>query len=156
MPDNPRRALAGLLLISLDVKLGGGGWLVGVGYPGELRDLPGESLLVEALHIPLGAHLERSIDEDLDEVLADIAPHLVTHLLEGRDGADDHTYPVARKEVGHEPYPQDVGVPVLPGETQPLGEVGPHYVPVQNLDPAKAVPELVLDDLGDGGLARPG
>src|SRR5215208_6210281 len=119
--DDPGRALPGLLFIGLDVQLGGGGRLVRVGHTGELRDLPRESLLVEALDVPLGAHLQGSIDEDLDEVLTNVAPHLVTHLLEGRDSADDHTYPVARQQVGDEPYPQDIGVPVLPGKTKALG-----------------------------------
>src|ERR687889_500210 len=60
-------ALFGLFLVGLEDEVGGGGRLVGIGYPSELLDLPGKSLLIEALHVPLGTNLERSIDEDLDE-----------------------------------------------------------------------------------------
>src|ERR671915_2134864 len=81
-------ALLGRLLVGLEREVGGGGRLVGVGDTRKLLDLPGEGLLVETLHVPLGAHLERGIDEDLDEV-DDPAPHLVARLFVGRDGADD-------------------------------------------------------------------
>src|SRR5918997_7055853 len=106
-------ALLGLLLVGLEDEVGGGGRLVGVGDAGELLDLPGESLLVEALDVPLGANLERGIDEDLDEV-DDPAPHLIARLLVGRDGADDNTNPVASEQVRHEADPQDVYVAVVP------------------------------------------
>src|SRR5919107_86298 len=148
-------ALFGLLLVGLEDEVGGGGWLVGIGYSGELLDLPGKSLLVEALDVPLGTNLERSIDEDLDEV-DDPAPHLVACLFVGRDGADDHTNPVAREQVRHEADPQDVYVAVVPGEGKALGEVGPHYVPVEDLDGPLPLAQFVLDELGDGRLPRPG
>src|SRR5215217_5012141 len=137
--DDPGRALFSLL-VGLDVQFGSLRRLVRVGDAGELRDLPRECPLVEALDVTLGAHLQRSIDEDLDEILAHVLPDLVAHLLEGRDGADDHSYPVACQQVGHEPDPQYVGVPVLPGEPETLGQIGPHDVPVQNLDLAGANP----------------
>src|SRR5215210_2976902 len=132
--DDPAGALVGLLLIGLDVELRGGGRLVRVGDAGELRYLPGERLLVEALHVALGADLKRGVDEDLDEVLPDVAPDLVADLLERRDGGDDYPDPVAGQEVGHEPDPQDVGVPVLATKAEALGKVGAHDVPVEDLD----------------------
>src|SRR5215213_8476415 len=138
--DDPPRALLGVLLVGPYMQLRGSRHLVGVGDTGELRDLPRESLLVEALDVPLGTNLQRGIHEDLDEVLSDVAPYLVARLLKGRDDADDHTDPVARQEVGYEPDPEDVRVPVLPGKTEALAQVGPHNVPVQNLYLAKAVP----------------
>src|SRR3712207_3651868 len=113
---DPPGALVRLLLVGLYVQLGGGGRLVGIGYPGELPDLARESLLVEALHVALGAHLERRVDEDLDEVVPDVAPYLVADLLERRDGRDDLPRPVAGQEVGDEADPEDVGVAVLAGE----------------------------------------
>src|SRR5688500_8599499 len=83
-------ALVRLLLLGLDVELGGGGRLVGIGDACELRDLARESLLVETLHVALGAHLERRVDEDLDKVLPYGAPYRIADLLEGRDRRDDN------------------------------------------------------------------
>src|SRR5215218_4513531 len=48
------RALLGHLLICLEDKVGGDGRLIGVRDAGELLDLPGERLFVEALHVALG------------------------------------------------------------------------------------------------------
>src|SRR5919112_1793700 len=146
-------ALLGRLLVGLEHEVGGVGRFVGVGDAGELFDLPRESLLVEAFHVPVGADLQRGVDEDLDEV-HDPAPYLIPRLFIGRDGAHDHPDPVAREQVGDEPYPQDVYVAVVPGEAQALGEVGPDDVPVEYLHEPLPAPELALDDLGDGGLAR--
>src|ERR671920_1021247 len=115
-------ALFRRLFVGFQDKVGGGRRLVGVRDAGEVLYLPGESLLVEALDVPLCAHLQRSIDEDLDEVY-DPAPHLIPRLLVGRDGADDHTDPVAGEEVRHKADPQDVYIPILPGEAQALGQV---------------------------------
>src|SRR5215204_2510 len=84
-------ALFRRLLIGLEDEVGGVRRLVGVGDAGELLYLPCEGFLVEALDIPLCAHLQRSIDEDLNEVY-DPAPHLVPRLFVRRDGADDHAY----------------------------------------------------------------
>src|ERR687889_1908003 len=109
---DPAGALLRRLLIGLEDEVGGVRRLVGVRDTGELLYLPGESLLVEALDVPLCAHLQRSIDEDLDEVY-DPAPHLVPRLLVGRDGADDHTHPVAREQVRHEAYPDHVYVAIV-------------------------------------------
>src|SRR5215212_11702724 len=55
--DDPGRTLPGLLFIGLDVQIRGGRRLVRVGNTSELRDLPREGLLVEALDVPLGANL---------------------------------------------------------------------------------------------------
>src|SRR5829696_1162657 len=150
---HPLGALSGRLLVGLENQVWGVGRFVGVGDTGELFDLARESLLVEALHVPIRAHLQRGVDEDLDEV-HDPAPYLVPRLLVGRDGTDDHTNPVAREQVGDEPYPQDVYITVVPGEAEALGEVGPYDIPVEYLHGPFPVPELALDYLGDRGLAR--
>src|SRR5918993_2316374 len=148
-------ALCRRLLIGLQDEVRGVRWLVGVRDAGELLYLPGEGFLVETLDVPLCAHLQRSIDEDLDEVY-DPAPHLVARFFVGRDGADDHTHPVAGQEVCHKAYSEHVYVAVVPGEGKAFGEVGPHYVPVEDLHLPLPLAQLVLDDLGDGRLARPG
>src|SRR5690606_14392531 len=44
--------------------------LVRIGNPGELLDLPGESLCVETLDVALGADVDRSFDVHLDEPVA--------------------------------------------------------------------------------------
>src|SRR5215212_9096073 len=140
-------ALCRRLLIGLQDEVGGVRRLVGVRDAGELLYLPGESLLVETLDIPLCAHLKWSIDEDLDEVY-DPAPHLVPGLFVRRNGADDHTYTVAREQIRHEADPEHVYVAVLPGEGQSLGQFGPYDVPVEALHLPLPLPQLVLDDLG--------
>src|SRR5688500_13764450 len=152
---DPAGALIRRLLIGLEDEIGGVGRLVRVRDAGELLYLPGESLLVEALDVPLRAHLQRSIDEDLDEVY-DPAPHLVPRLLVRRDGADDHTHPVAREQVRHKADPEHVDVAIIPGESEAFGQVGPHDVPVQDLHVPLPLAQFVLDYLGYGRLARPG
>src|SRR6266542_5468050 len=57
------------------------GLLVGVGDAGELRDLSGEGLLVEALHVPARAFLDRGLHVDLDE-----GPELLDHGTRGAPG----------------------------------------------------------------------
>src|SRR5918994_7545110 len=148
-------ALFRRLFVGLEDEVGGVRRLVGVGDPGELLYLPGEGFLVEALDVPLCAHLQWSIDEYLDEVY-DPAPHLVPRLFVRRDGADDHAYPVAREQVRHEADPEHVYVAVLPGEGKTFGQVGPHDVPVEDLHLPLSLAQLVLYDLGYGRLARPG
>jgi hypothetical protein len=143
-----------LLLGGLEDQVWGHGRLVGVGDPGETLDLPRKRLLVEALDVALGGHLQGDVHENLDEVY-DPAPHLIAGLLVGRDGRHYHRYPVAREQIGHEPDPQDVYVAILPAEAEPLTQVGTYYVAVQHLHPAAPLLELVLDDLGYGGLASP-
>src|SRR5215212_6645002 len=147
-------ALFRRLLIGLEDEVGCVRRLVGVGDAGELFYLPGESLLVEALDVPLCAHLQWSIDEDLDEVY-DPAPHLVSRLFIRRDGADDHTYSVSREQVRHKADPEHVYVAVVPGEGKAFGQVGPYDVPVEDLHLPLPLAQLVLDDLGYGRLARP-
>src|ERR671916_594775 len=149
--DNPARALVRLLLVGLDVELGGGRRLVGVGDAGELRDLTGEGLFVEALDVALGAGLYGRVHEDLDKVLPYRAPHLVARLLERRDGRDYHPDPVAREQLGDEADAQDVYVPIFLAEGETLAEVGAHDIPVEDLYLAKPLPQLSLDDLGYGG-----
>src|SRR3712207_539476 len=119
--DHPPRALVRLLLTRFDVELRGGWRLVRIGDAGELRDLPGKRLFVEALYVAFGADLQGCVYKDLDEVLPYIAPDLVARLLERRNGRHYHPYPVASEQIGDEAYAQNVRVPVLPGEAEALG-----------------------------------
>ena len=63
--------------------------LVRIGDAGEMLDLARERLLVEALRVALGAHLERRRDVDLDErrVLLDERARAAARLLVRRDRA---------------------------------------------------------------------
>src|ERR671910_883968 len=148
-------ALVRRLLIGLEDEVGGVRRLVGVRDAGEVLYLPGEGFLVEAFDVPLCAHLQWGIDEDLHEVY-DPAPHLVPGLFVRRDGADDHTHPVAREQVRHEADPEYVYVAIIPGESEAFGQVGPHDVPVQDLHLPLPLAQFVLDYLGNGRLARSG
>src|SRR5918994_7965044 len=141
---DPAGALLGRLFVGLEDEVRGVGRLVGVRDAGELLYLPGEGFLVEAFDVPLRAHLQRSIDEDLHEVY-DPAPHLVPRLFVGRDGADDHTNPVAREQVRHKADPEHVDVAIIPGESEAFRKIGPHDIPVQDLHVPLPLAQLVLD-----------
>ena len=137
-------------------ELGVLGDLVRVVDAGEPLDLAGERLLVQALGIAVLRELvERGVDVDLDE-LSDHRSHLVSGLLVGRDRAADRRDAVARQELGDEPDPQDVRVTVLLGEPEALGQVLPDHVAVEDLGLHLPRLELVVQHLGDRGLAGTG
>src|SRR5215203_2578703 len=137
--DNPPRTLLGLLLVRLDAELGDSRRLVGIRNSGERRYLPAKRLLVKTLHVPLGAHLQRRVHEDLDKVLAYGPPDLVTSLLVRRDGRDNNGHSIAGKQIGNEPDPKYVRIPVLPREPEALREIRPNDIPIKNLYGAKAI-----------------
>src|SRR5256885_10388014 len=84
--EHLRGALLGRLLGRTEGQLGREGGLVGGGDAGELRDLARAGLLVETLHVPLLADVERAVDQDLDEVAGPHeGPHLVAVGPVGRD-----------------------------------------------------------------------
>src|SRR5215216_5297972 len=75
----PRGFLRRLMFgVQLDLRVER--WLIWVGDAGELLDLALERLLVEALHVALGADLDRGLDEHLDEAVAHHLAGLVADL----------------------------------------------------------------------------
>ena len=134
------------------------GRLVRVADAGELLDLAGERLGVEALHVAAGALLEGGRHVHLDEA-ADVVDHLA-HQFAGlgvrADRSDDDRRAVAREELRDEADAKDVGVAVLPREPEALRQVGAHHIPIQMVNEDASTLDLRPDDLGDGALARAG
>ena len=130
--------------------------LVGVGDPGELLDLAGASLGVQALQVAPLALLQGGRDVHLAEAVADHLADHVAGLDVRRDGRTDHARAVPRQQLGHEPDAEDVGVAVLTAEAEALRQVGAHDVAVEVLDQHAAPLDLRPDQLGDGALPGPG
>ena len=61
--------LLGRFVLGIEHELGVERRLVRIGDARELLDLAREGLLVEALHVALGADLDRGLDEHLDEAV---------------------------------------------------------------------------------------
>src|SRR5215203_4958528 len=149
------RALIGRRRLGVDAKLGALGCLVRIRDAGELLDLTGERLRVEALHVALGASIDRRIDVNLDE-----ATELLNHLSRlgpglgvRRDRRHDHGAALPGEPGGDPADALDVRVAVLLREPEPLREVLANRVPVQILDDPSATLELGADDLGDRRLS---
>ena len=130
------------------------GFLVGVGDAGKVLDLPGKCFSVHPFHVPLGAHLHRALDVDLDE-LADLSARLGSPLPVGGDKRAEDRYAVAGEQFRHERHPLDILVPVLLAEPQVAGQALAHDVAVQPLYLEALVAQFLLDQFRDGGLARP-
>ena len=133
--------------------------LVGIGDAGELLEDPGPRLGVEALAVPLLAHLERRGDVDQDEPAARLDHP--TDLLAGRvvrgDRGADGDATVLGDLRGDEADAPDVEVAVLLGEPELGAEVLAHQVAVEQGDRAAAdLEQLDQQGVGDGRLARAG
>ena len=157
LPSDELRALLRLVRLGVEHELGARGRLVRVADAGELLDLAGERLRVEALGVAARALVDRGVDEDLDErrVLLGHLPGLLPRLLVGRDRRDDHRGAGAREARGDPADPLDVGVPVLLREAEALREVGADDVAVEVLDDQAAPFQLGPDVMGDRRLAGP-
>ena len=128
------RRLLGRLVLGLDHQLGVLRRLVGVGDAGELLDLAGAGLRVEALDVALLADLDRGLDVGLDEAAVHHLARLVADLAVGRDRGGDHRHAVAGQQVGDERDAADVGVAVLLREAEALREVLADDVAVEHLE----------------------
>src|SRR6266481_4784994 len=71
------RARVDALAAGVDRQLGRQRRLVRSGDAGELLDLAGARLLVEAFHVALLTDLDRTLDVHLDEVIAHQRPDLI-------------------------------------------------------------------------------
>jgi hypothetical protein len=138
-----------------DRQLRVGRRLVRRGDPGELLDLAGARLLVEALHVALLADLDRAVDEDLDEIAG---LHERAHLVavgpirrdEGRDG-DDAGVGEELRDLADAP---DVLGAILGREPEILVQAVPDVVAVEDVGADAALGEPLLEVDRDGGLAR--
>ena len=152
------RALLGLLALRLDAQLRAHRGLVRVGDARELLDLAGEGLGVQTLHVAAGALVDRRVDVHEHElpVLLDQLARLLAGLLVGRDGGHDGDAAEPGEAAGDPADALDVGVAVLLGEAEALGQVRAHHVAVERLDEQAAAVELEDHDVRDRRLARAG
>src|SRR5574341_211662 len=141
------------LLIRLDHDLRAQRRLVRIVHAGEVLDLPREGLLVQPLDVPLRADFDRALDEDFDEP-ADRFPGLLPCRAVGGNRCSNRGHAVSREKLADERDPFDIGIPICPAEAQPLAQMPPHHIPVEHLDIQTAVTQGLLNQPGDGGLAR--
>ena len=132
--------------------------LVGAGDAGELGDLAGARLGVEALAVAALALLERRGDVDEHEVAAGVLHHLadlLAGLVERRDRRADRDAAVPRDLGGHPADPADVGLAVGLGEGEARAQVPSYDVAVEAGDRAAAVLEdQVVQRAGDAWTCR--
>src|SRR6478609_4609894 len=136
------------------------GLLVGRGDAGELGDLAGPRLGVEALAVAALALLERGGDVDEEERAPGVLDHLL-HLLAGlgerRDRRADRDPAVAGDLGGDPADAADVGLAVGLAEGQARGQVTAYDVPVEAGHRAAALlDQEVHQRPGERGLPAPG
>src|SRR5205823_273289 len=97
--------------------------------------------------------VQGAADVDLHEA-GRLRANLVSDLAVGGDGGGDHRRAVARQQPGDITDAPDVGVAVLLGEAEPLGEVRSYFISVQQLRRAPAGRQLLGKPPGDRALPR--
>lgn len=161
--DDLGNALLNGALVGLDGDFRAGRLLVGSADAGELLDLAGAGLLVEALGVALLSHLEGHIDVDLDKrnglvaVLARLRmqrPGQITVGAVRRDEGGDCDGGGVGEQLGDLADAADVLVAVLLGEAQVLVEAEADVVAVEAVGDQAEVQQVLLERGGDGGLAR--
>lgn len=158
-------ALLDGVLVRLDGDLGVGRLLVGGGDAGEVLDLAGPGLLVQALGVALLGDLDGDVDEDLDKgnglVVAalgrglgvQLAGEVAVGAVRGNEGGDGDGGGVG-EELGYLADAADVLVAVLLGEAQVLVEAEADVVAVEAVGRHAEVQQVLLEGRGHGRLAR--
>mmetsp|Transcript_6425 Transcript_6425/g.17965 ORF Transcript_6425/g.17965 Transcript_6425/m.17965 type:complete len:281 (+) Transcript_6425:1084-1926(+) len=107
-------------------------WLIRVVDASETLDLSGARLLVKALGVPLLAHVDWNIHENLNEIpFSHQGAGLVPVCPVGRNEADKGDGPTLREELRQLCNTADVLLPVLGTEPQVLVESMTDVVPIQ-------------------------
>ena len=102
------------------------------------------------------ADVERRIHEHLYEtVRPDHGAHVVSRGAVWTHGRANRDSAVPDYLRGDEPDPEDVGVPVLFGEAEPLRQVRSDHVTVEHCHLPSLLHQQVREHLGRGGLAGP-
>ncbi len=122
--------------------------------PVKLASSPAPGLGVEALGVAGLGHVERSVDEDLDELV-------VVHAVSGqaplgaerRDERHQHDQPGVDHQRRHLGDAADVLHPVGVGEAEVAVEAVAHVVAVEQVRARAERVQLRLDDVGDRRLA---
>src|SRR4029453_3252986 len=149
------------MFLGVDPQLRLARLLVGVRHAGELLELSGEGLFVQALHIAPGALLDRGGHVHLHErpLLPDQFARMAPRFLVRRDRRDEHRRAVAGQPRGDPADPFDVRVAVLLRKAEAFRKMRPDNVAVQVLDEVAPALELGTDDLCDRrlpGAGQPG
>ena len=131
-----------------------GGRLVGIVDAGEVLDLAGERLLVEALGVARGERVDGARAIHLAEAPPRGAALLVADLAVGADRGGDGARARARDELRHEADAANVGVAIFFGEAEPFGQVHAHLVAVERLDVQPALRDLAREHRGQGRFPR--
>src|SRR2546429_4724024 len=152
--DHPDRTRAHVVTLRVDHQLRRERLLVGVRNARELGDLAGQRAGVQALGVAAHALLERRLHVHFDE-RADLATDFVAHRAVGRDRRADHHHAVAGEQLRDVADAADVGVAVLAGEAEALGEILAYLVAVERLDPDAGAAQLVRHGARERGLAGP-
>ncbi len=132
------------------------GGLVGAVDAGEVLQLAGAGLLVEALHVARLGHRQRRVDEDLDELAVAPAARAPCRrsARNGEMKRDQHDQAGVDHQLGDLGDAADVLDPVVVGEAQVLVEAVADVVAVEQVGVAAVGVQPLLHQVGDGRLAR--
>jgi len=135
-------------LVRPNVDLGAFRCFVRGGDAGEVLDLAGAGLLVEALGIALLDNAKGRIDKDLDESEVRLLVELACDLAIGNVGRDERGHGDARsigEQLRHLPDASDVLDPRLLVEAEILVEPEADVVPVKAVRELVTVEEVLLE-----------
>src|SRR5690348_4755280 len=152
--DDQVRGFVGRHLCRVDADFGVLRLLVRAVDAGEILELAGAGLGIEALGVALLGFGERRIDKDLEELaLGNHPPDHVPLGPERRDEGRQHD----ETRVGHEPRDLADAADVLDAvglsEAEIAVEAVAHVVTVEQESVPSARGELLFDEIGDGRLA---
>src|ERR1700693_314111 len=126
--------------------------LIWVADASEIGNLSGDGFLVEALDIALDERVQRSPREHFHKPWS-LCAKFVAYLAIWRDRRRDSDSAAGRDEPGPIADTPDVGITVFFRESQPLREVCPNLIAIEQLNLPSARLELGPQRIGDGRLA---
>ena len=128
--------------------------LVGRVDAGEILELAGLGLGIEALGVAGDAVVDRGIDEYLDELaVGDEGAHHVALGAVGRNERAQHDEPALHHELRHFADAADVLDAVGLGEAEVAVEAVAHVVAIEQHGVMAGGEQALLDDVGDGRFA---
>jgi len=142
------------LAAGVDAQFGGFGLLVGAGDAGEVLDLAGAGLGIEALGVALFAHRQISGAMDLDEIASlDQGAGPAAVGAERGDEGGEHYHAGIEEQLGHLADAADVLLPVGVGEAQVGAEAVAHVVAIEHVAGQPLLEQGRIHRIGKGALA---
>jgi hypothetical protein len=133
------------------------GWLVILTDTGHIGKRARRCLRIQALRIPLGTHLDRGVDEHLDEVpVGEDLPSGPTICAEWRDQSYHDDEPGIKHQLRRFGNASDVLSSILRCETEILVQACAHVIAVENVGVHTECVQATLGGVGDRGLAGAG